>query len=467
MKPFMNEDFLLSTPTAKALFSACKDEPIFDWHCHLSPKEILDNEKPANISRLWLGGDHYKWRAMRSCGVDESYITGDKSDKEKFLAWAQCMPKLIGNPLYHWTHLELQRYFGIDKPLSPATAEEIWEETSKQIEEGDFRPRALIARSNVKALCTTDDPADTLDCHAALRDDPTLPFKVLPAFRPDKALNVEAPAFLPWLSSLEAVVKRPVASWDDFKAALSERIARFADLGCRATDHALNPVPYRRLDDAALDAVLSKVRAGQKLTPEETEGWKTELMLFLAGEYSQRGWAMELHLGAMRNNNARMFRRLGPDTGYDSMDDQPVANKLSRLLDAMNEAGGLPKTILFCLNPKDNYVLGTMLGNFQSEEAYGKLQFGSGWWFNDNISGMRAQMDALANLGALSTFVGMVTDSRSFLSYPRHEYFRRILCEYLGGLVENGEYPEDLDTLSQIVKDISFGNANRYFGLDA
>ena len=466
MKPFMSEDFLLSTPTARALFAACRDEPIFDWHCHLSPKEIWEDKTPENIAQLWLGGDHYKWRAMRACGVSEQKITGDAPDREKFDAWAKCMPKLLGNPLYHWTHLELRRFFGIDKPLSPATADEIWEETSRQIREGDFRPRALIARSNVRALCTTDDPADTLEYHKLLQNDPSLGFKVLPAFRPDKALGIEAPAFLPWLKALESAAGKEIGGYEDFKAVLLDRVALFASLGCRATDHALNPVPFRRATKEELEFIFARAKKGEPLSPADGERWRTELLLFLAKEYARRGWAMELHLGAMRNNNAKAFAALGPDTGYDSMDDGPAAQKLSRLLDAMHDGDGLPKTILFCLNPKDNYVLASMTGNFQSDEAYGKLQFGSGWWFNDNISGMRAQMDALANVGVLATFVGMVTDSRSFLSYPRHEYFRRILCDYVGALAENGEYPDDLPTLEGIVRDISFGNAARYFGLE-
>ncbi len=465
MKNFMDDSFLLSTPTAKRLFDACRNEPIFDWHCHLSPKEIYENKKPRDIAELWLGGDHYKWRAMRSCGISEEYITGDKSPYEKFLAWARCMPSLIGNPLYHWTHLELQRYFDVYEPLSERTADRIWQAANEKIENGDFTPRSLIARSNVACVCTTDDPADTLEYHEKLAADDSFGVKVLPAFRPDKALAVEAPTFLPWLRQLETVCGREIRTYAALKTALAERIAFFGQLGCRATDHAFALPPYRPASEAALEEVFACALRGETPDDAAAESWKTELFRFLAKEYYKRGWAMEVHLGAMRNNNRRMFEQLGPDAGFDSVGDGDVAYKLSRLLDSLDAEGSLPRTILFCLNPKDNYVLGSMLGNFQRPEAASKLQFGSGWWFNDNIDGMRAQMSALANLGALAKFVGMVTDSRSFLSYPRHEYFRRILCEFIGNLVENGEYPADFNTLEEIVRDVSFRNAKAYFGL--
>ncbi len=465
MKPFMDDSFLLHTPTAEALFDACRDMPIFDWHCHLPPKEIWENKPAKNLTELWLSADHYKWRAMRSCGVSEDKITGDASDYEKFKAWAACMPRLIGNPLYHWTHLELQRYFGVATPLSPATAEEIWNKANEALAAGGFTPRALIERSNVACVCTTDDPADTLEYHELLQKEGAFKTKVLPAFRPDKALAIEAPTFLPWLRQLEAVSGETVDSYGKLKAVLLSRIERFAAMGCRATDHAFTPVPYLRMDDAALEAVFAKALRGETLTADEAEGYKTELFRFFAKEYARRGWAMELHVGPMRNNNSRMFQKLGPDAGFDSIDDPAIAQKLSRLLDSLDEENALPRTVLFNLNPKDNYVLASMLGNFQSDEIPSKMQFGSAWWFGDNIEGMKKQLSDLANLGALSYFVGMVTDSRSFLSYPRHEYFRRILCNYLGGLVENGEYPAELETLKEIVRDISFNNAKNYFGL--
>ena len=465
MKQFMGEDFLLSTDTAKALYEACREEPIFDWHCHLQPKEIYENKTPRDIAELWLAADHYKWRGMRGCGVSEDYITGNKTPYEKFRAWAECMPNFIGNPLYHWTHLELQRYFGITKPLSPDTADEIWEEANAKIAAGGYTPRELIEKSNVKCVCTTDDPADTLEYHKLIAADKSFKCRVLPAFRPDKALAIEAPAFMPWLDALKKVSGKEIKTFAELKETLLSRIEYFEELGCRATDHAFTPVPYRRMTDGELEEVFAKRLNGETLSFEEAEGYKTELFRFLAKEYAKRGWAMEMHIGPMRNNNAKMFAKLGPDAGYDSIDDGAVAYKLSRLLDSLDEENSLPRTILFTLNPKDNYVLGSMLGNFQSDEAASKIQFGSAWWFNDNIEGMRQQMSALANLGVLSKFVGMVTDSRSFLSYPRHEYFRRILCELIGNLVENGEYPADMKFLSKVVKDISFGNAEKYFGL--
>ena len=465
MKPFMDETFLLSTPTAQRLFAACKDAPIFDWHCHLSPEEIYLNKTPRDLAELWLGGDHYKWRAMRGCGVPEEYITGDASPYEKFKKWAECMPRFIGNPLYHWTHLELQRYFGITETLSPKTADAIWEKANAMIAAGGFTPRELIARSNVACVCTTDDPTDLLQYHNLLQRVEDFPVQVRPAFRPDKALAINAPTFLPWLKKLENVCGYEIRTFAGLKEALLSRIEWFEVCGCRATDHAFNPVPFKRMTDAELEIVFTKALAGIPLSRGDVEGYQTELLRFLAGQYKKRGWAMELHMGAMRNNNTRMFNELGPDTGYDSIADDRMAEKLSRLLDSLDAEGNLPKTILFTLNPKDNYVLGSMLGNFQSDEAASKIQFGTAWWFNDNIDGMRAQIAALANLGVLANFIGMVTDSRSFLSYPRHEYFRRILCEYIGNLVENGEYPADFDTLEAAVYDIAFTNAKNYFGI--
>lgn len=463
MKRFMDENFLLKTDTAKTLFDACKDEPIFDWHCHLSPKEIYENKAPENITELWLGGDHYKWRAMRSSGISEKYITGDASPYEKFKAWAEAMPNLIGNPLYHWTHLELQRYFGIYEPLSPKTCDEIWESANAQIKKGGFTPRELIEKSNVKIVCTTDDAADTLYYHKLIREDKTFKCRVLPAFRPDKALSIDFDSYLEWLSSLEKVYGKKIESFKELKTSLLSRIELFASLGCKASDHAFTYIPFVRGSEGELEALFSKKLSGEKLTKEEVDMYKTELMLFFAGEYQKRGWGMELHIGPIRNNNTKMFNSIGADAGFDSIGDCEIAENLSKLLDAMNLGAGLPKTVLFCLNPKDNFVLGTMIGNFQTDEAASKLQFGSAWWFNDNYDGMRSQLAALANLGALSKFVGMITDSRSFLSYPRHEYFRRILCEFIGDLVEEGKYPADIEFLSKAVKDISYNNAINYF----
>ena len=465
MKKFMDKDFLLSTETAKKLYAACENTPIFDWHCHLQPKEIYENKEPADIAYLWLAGDHYKWRGMRSCGISEEYITGDKSPYEKFKAWAHAMPNLIGNPLYHWTHLELQRYFDIYEPLSPATCDEIWEKANAKIKAGGFTPRELIEKSNVAFVCTTDDAADTLEYHKLLAEDKSFKCKVLPAFRPDKALGIELDGYNDWVKALENVYGKAVPSFTELKTALLSRIEFFAEMGCRASDHAFTYVPYKRADEDELNKIFAKRLTGEALSTEDVDKYKTELMLFLANEYARLGWGMEIHIGAMRNNNGVMFKKLGPDTGYDSVADYEIAVNLSRLLDAMNTEYRLPKTVLFTLNPKDNYVLGTMLGNFQSDEAESKIQFGSAWWFNDNYDGMRTQMQTLMNLGVISKFVGMITDSRSFLSYPRHEYFRRILCELLGDLVEEGKYPDDIEFLSKVVQDISFNNAVKYFGV--
>ena len=465
MKNFMDKDFLLDNDTAKKLFfDDAKDMPIFDWHCHLSPKEIYENRQPSDIAELWLGGDHYKWRAMRSFGIDEKYITGNATNYEKFKAWAKVMPYCIGNPLYHWTHLELQRYFNIFEPLSEKTCDEIWKKANAAIASGGFTPRELISGSNVTCLCTTDDAADTLEYHKLIQADKSFKCKVIPAFRPDKALNIEQAAFLPWLQSLENVSGERIDSYKKLIEVLKSRIAFFAQMGCRASDHAFLYVPYNRATDDELEKIFKKALNKETLCTDELDKYRTELFRFFAREYARLGWGMEVHIGAMRNNNTDMFGKLGPDTGYDSICDREIAEKLSRMLDSLASEGALPKTILFTLNPKDNYVLGSMLGNFQSSEAASKLQFGSAWWFNDNIDGMREQMKAFANLGILGKFIGMVTDSRSFLSYPRHEYFRRILCGIIGGWVEDGLYPYT-DELDCIIKDISYNNAIEYFGI--
>ena len=464
MTPYLDENFLLTTQTAREMFAAAGAEPIFDWHCHLSPKEIYENETPADIAQLWLGGDHYKWRAMRSCGVPEELITGDAPGREKFKAWAACMPKLIGNPLHHWAHLELQRFFGCYEVLGESTADSVWDSCNAQIQSGGFTPRELIEKSNVRALCTTDDPADTLEYHAALAEE-NLPFQVLPAFRPDRALGIAQPGFLPWLAQLEQIIGRPVRSFGDLRQALLERVRFFDALGCRASDHGFAYVPYALASEDELERIFHSRLRGESLNDLQTDQMQTALMQALAAEYARLGWAMELHMGPMRGNNARMLRAVGPDTGFDSIGDWPVALPLSRFLDSLDEKGKLPKTILFNLNPRDNFILGTMLGNFQGSEVTGKLQFGPAWWFLDNIDGMREQLKALGNLGALGTFIGMVTDSRSFLSYPRHEYFRRIFCGLAGEWVEQGLYPCDKEALAGLARAVSFGNAARYFEL--
>ena len=463
MQSFLNKDFLLPTETAKTLFhETAEKQPIFDWHCHLSAKEIYENKPAADLYELWLTGDHYKWRAMRCAGVPERLITGDSDPFDKFCVFAKTLSLAIGNPLVHWSHLELQRYFGITTPLSPATAKEIWDKTKRVIAAGDFRPQTLIRRSGVFALCTTDDPADSLEWHQTIKDS-GFEIPVLPAFRPDKAIAAENPGFAVWVTSLAKAADMPVASLADLKAALRSRLDFFLSMGCVASDQSVAAVVYAPADDAAVDAIFQKALRGETLTQREIDTYHFALLVFLGKLYAEKKLAMELHLGAMRNNNARQFRALGPDTGFDSIDDPRQAQGLSRLLDTLDKDGSLPKTILFCLNPQDNAVLGSMCGNFQSDEAQGKIQFGSAWWFNDHIDGMRAQLRALGNLGVLGCFVGMVTDSRSFLSYPRHEYFRRILCGLVGDWVEEGLFPNDKDALETIVKGVCFENAKRYF----
>lgn len=462
MKNFMTEDFLLNSETEKHLFNDfAKDQPVFDWHCHLSAKEIYENKQPSNIYELWLTGDHYKWRAMRSAGFDEKYITGDGEPFEKFSAFAKTLSLAIGNPLVHWSHLELQRYFGIDTFLCPSTAKQVWDEAQKKIDSEDYRPRTLIKNSNVFALCTTDDPVDSLEYHKLLKDEFDVP--VLPAFRPDKAINIETHDFAAWVKALSSAAGIEVNNFSDFKEALKQRMNFFKAMGCVASDQSVASVIYERASEEEMTAIFNKAVKGETLTASELNKYKFEMLVFFGREYALRGFAMELHLGAMRNNSTRMFNAIGPDTGFDSIDDPTQAIGLSRLLDALDSEKLLPRTILFCLNPKDNYVLGSMLGNFQNSDAKGKIQFGSGWWFNDNIDGMETQMKALANLGVLGTFVGMVTDSRSFLSYPRHEYFRRILCHLVGSWVEDGLFPADDELLKEIIEGVSFVNARDYF----
>ena len=405
---FITDEFMLKNKTAVELYEHVKDLPIIDYHCHISPKMIAENYKFKNAFELFLGGDHYKWRQMRTNGVDERYITGDADDFDKWMEFAKTMPMLLGNPLYHWTHLELKRYFGIDETLNENTAKEIWDKVNACLEKDEYRVQGLIKMSNVDTICTTDAPYDTLEYHRAIKGIEGFDTKVIPAFRPD-------------LSKINS----------DFP----ERLDFFHENGCRLSDHAVDS-----MDDDTI-----------------------EKLVYLGEEYAKRGWVWQLHIGALRNNNTRMFNKLGPDTGFDSVNDFQIAEGLSKILDSLDKKDMLPKTILYTLNPKDNYVLGTMLGNFQGGGVKGKIQFGSGWWFNDQRDGMESQMRALANLGMLSRFVGMLTDSRSFVSYTRHEYFRRILCNLIGKWVEDGEYPRDMDTLKKIAEGICYYNAKNYF----
>ena len=464
MKKFMDENFLLSNEIAVKLYhDYAKDMPIIDYHCHLNPKEVYENKKFKNITDAWLYGDHYKWRAMRSNGIEEKYITGDSTDYEKFMGWAKTLSIAIGNPLYHWTHLELQRYFGIYETLNEKTAPEIWEKTNKMLSEDGFGARDLIKKSNVKIICTTDDPTDSLEYHLKLKEDKDFDVKVLPTFRPDKGIRINKDTFVPWVKKLSEVSGKAISNYEEFLIALESRVEFFNSVGCKLSDHALDSITYSEGTEEEIQEIFEKAIKGIKVTAEEETKYVTYTLRFLGKLYSKLGWTMQLHIAAMRDNNTRMFNKIGQDVGFDSINDESIAYALSRLLDSLEKEDSLPKTILYTLNPKDNYVLGTMLGNFQGGGIPGKIQFGSAWWFNDNRDGMVDQMKTLSNLGLLSRFVGMLTDSRSFLSYTRHEYFRRILCNLIGEWVENGEFPNDMELLGYIVQGISYNNAKEYF----
>ncbi len=467
MKAFLDDHFLLQTETAKNLYhNYAKKAPIYDYHCHLSPQEIADNKSYRNLTELWLGGDHYKWRVMRSNGIQEDFITGDQDDYDKFLAFAKSLPYAIGNPMYHWTHLELKRYFDIDKLLCPETAKEIWEEANEKLQSDEFSARGLIRRSNVEVICTTDDPIDSLNHHISLEKDPSFTTKVKPTFRPDKSINIDLPTFIPWVEALSNLVGYPINSFKLLLQALEERLDFFHAVGCRLSDHALDVVAYRQdyiFNQGRADSIFKKALAGRPLDQEEIVDYKSAMMYFFGKAYAKRDWVMQLHIGALRNNSKRRLAELGPDTGFDSIEDSTFASQLSALMDSLDTENNLPKTILYVLNPRDNYVIGTMIGNFQGGGIPGKIQFGSAWWFCDQKNGMIDQMTTLSNLGLISRFVGMLTDSRSFLSYTRHEYFRRILCNLLGDWVEKGEYPNNLEFLGQIVEDICINNARAYF----
>ena len=451
MKGIINESFMLRTKTARKLYETVKDLPIIDYHCHLSPKMIAENYRFANVGELFLGGDHYKWRQMRTHGIEEKYITGEADYHEKFLAFARTLPYLIGNPIYHWTHLELKRYFDIDEPLTEESAERIWQRCNELLSGEGFGAQELIRKSGVEVICTTDDPADDLKYHEMLKSFPT---KVLPTFRPDKLVEIGNAEFISYISA------NGINGFSALVEFLKSRIEYFDAHGCRLSDHGLGYVPYEEGD---AEAVFNKKLSGEELTKKEIDVYKTFVIRLCAKEYARLGWTMQLHFGAMRNNSTRMFELLGADTGFDSINDHSVAEPLSRLLDSLDREDKLPKTILYTLNPKDNYVLGTLIGNFQSAPTPAKIQFGSGWWFNDQRDGMENQMKSLANLGMLSHFVGMLTDSRSFVSYTRHEYFRRIVCNLIGGWVEAGEYPLDMNALEKIVIGICYKNAKEYF----
>ncbi len=465
MKAFMDREFLLETETAKKLFhDYAENTPILDYHCHINPREIAEDRQFDNITQVWLGGDHYKWRFMRSCGVEEKYITGDASDHEKFCKWAECLGKAIGNPLFHWSHLELQRYFGYYGALSAKTAEEVWELCNKKLAEPSMSVRNLIRQSNVKLICTTDDPVDSLEWHKKLAADDSFDVTVLPAWRPDKAMNIEKPDYLDYLDKLAEVCgMNEIITFAALKEALRQRMAFFASMGCNVSDHGLEYVMYYPAADEEVEAIFLKRQNKIPLTREEEMKFKTAFMLFVGREYHRLDWAMQLHFGCKRDNNTKMYEKLGPDTGYDCINTDTPSAQTAGFLDALSQTDELPRTILYSLNPHDNQAIGTIIGCFQDSSAVAKIQQGSAWWFNDHKTGMQDQMISLANLGNLSGFVGMLTDSRSFLSYTRHEYFRRILCNLIGNWVENGEFPADYDILGEIVRDISYNNAKRYF----
>lgn len=468
MKNFMDQDFLLNTETAKALYHEyAAKTPVLDYHCHINPQEIAQDRQFENITQVWLGGDHYKWRFMRSNGVDEYYITGDAPDKEKFFKWAEVLGKAIGNPLFHWSHLELQRYFGYDGVLNKSTAEEVWNLCNEKLADPSMSVRSLIRQSNVTLICTTDDPVDSLEWHKQIAEDASFDVQVLPAWRPDKAMNIEKPEYTDYLSRLSETSGIKISSFQSLKEALSNRMDFFASMGCSVSDHALEYVMYVPASEEEIEAIFAKriqASSGSVLTKEEELKFKTAFMLFVGNEYNKRNWVMQLHYGTKRDNNRPMYDRLGPDTGYDCINNYAPSSQTADFLNALEENKALPKTIIYSLNPNDNAAIGTILGCFQDSTAVAKIQQGSAWWFNDHKQGMTDQLTSLANLGNLSGFVGMLTDSRSFLSYTRHEYFRRILCNFMGDLVENGEFPADMATLSEIVKDISYYNAVRYFG---
>ena len=462
MKAFMDQDFLLENETAKTLYHEWAAKmPIIDYHCHLSPRMIAENTRFDNIAQVMLGGDHYKWRIMRACGVPERFVTGDAPDREKFQKFAESLSRAPGNPVYHWTHLELRRYFDCDLILNAENAQKIWELCGEKLK--TLRARDMMTRAGVRIVCTTDDPADTLEHHDAIAADKTFAVRVIPAFRPDKAVNIDKEGFLPYIGALSAAAGREIRCFADLLDVMRARLDHFDAHGCRAADHGLDYVPYRPCTDQQADAIFQKALSGSSVSEEESEAYQTALLLFFGSEYARRGWVMQLHYGALRNANTCMFRALGPDTGYDAIAAVPTAG-IAPLLDALAQKDLLPKTVLYSLNPMDNALLDTVAGCFAQDGVRGLVQHGSAWWFNDSIEGMEEQMMGLATHGVLGNFIGMLTDSRSFLSYPRHEYFRRILCNLLGRLVEEGRYPCEIGALGALVQDISYRNAVRYLG---
>ena len=466
MSGFITEDFLLTSEPARRLYHEHAEHmPIFDYHCHLNPREIYEDKRFSDIGEAWLAGDHYKWRLMRANAVPERFVTGGASYREKFDRYAAIMPRLIGNPIYHWSHLELKRFFGIDELLNSATADDVWDRANAVLRGENGSARALIRSSNVRALCTTDDPADDLPYHRLLAADTSFDVRVLPTFRPEKALNIADPGYPAYLQKLGAAAGLSIRTIDDVKQALALRADFFAQAGCRLSDHSFGSPDFTVWDESAAEKAVIRALNGETLTGHEISAYQSLMMDFLGELYCGKGFAMQLHLGAQRNLSGRLYRSLGADVGGDAIGDTISAASLAALLDRLASRDKLPKTILYTLNTADNDKLIAAAGCFQDDSAPGKIQFGSAWWFNDHFDGMTAQMKSLASIGVLSRFIGMLTDSRSFLSYPRHEYFRRILCELVGGWIEKGMAPADYDTIGGIIEDICFNNAWSYMGL--
>ena len=465
MKQFLNENFLLKTKTAQRLYHEdAKDMPIIDYHCHLPPKQIAEDTQFENLTQVWLYGDHYKWRAMRTNGIDESYCTGNKSDRDKFQKWAETVPYTLRNPLYHWTHLELQRYFDVHKILNTDTAQSIYEECTARLRTPAFSVRNLLRKMNVKLVCTTDDPIDSLEHHQKTRSD-GFEIPVLPAFRPDNAMNVSnAAKFNAYIKKLEAVTNIAVSSFDDFLYALQNRHDFFASLGCSVSDHGLEVIDADDFTGSEIDAIFTRIHGGKELNDAEQHKFRSAMLTHFAEWDWEKGWVQQFHIGALRNNNSRMTQTLGPDTGWDSIGDFSQGRTLAKFLDKMDSNNKLAKSILYNLNPADNELMAAMIGNFNDGSSAGKIQWGSAWWFLDQKDGMTKQINTLSNMGLLSKFIGMLTDSRSFLSFPRHEYFRRILCDLFGDEIENGELPDDIAWTGKVIQDICFNNNKNYFG---
>ncbi|QGH33813.1 glucuronate isomerase [Gracilibacillus salitolerans] len=465
MKTFITEDFLLYNETARRLYhETAKDLPIIDYHNHLLQNEIYEDKNYENIFDIWLSGDHYKWRAMRANGITEDLITGEKPAYEKFQAWARTVPNTFGNPLYHWTHLELLRYFDIDELLNEDSAAVIWEEANAKLQSPELSVRSILAKDKVELVGTTDDPTDDLAYHAKLKEE-GFQTRVTPSFRPDKGLAIEKEDFLAWINKLEEVCDMSIDHYEAFLQALENRVKFFDEMGCRSSDHGINVMFYEEASKEEVAAIFEKRLTGQSLSEKEVSQFRTFTLIQLGEWYAEKGWAMQLHIGPQRNNNTKMFERVGPDAGFDSLGDKLLAEPLNKFLDALDVQDNLPKTILYTLNARDNEVLAATAGNFQNAEVPGKIQFGTAWWFNDHIDGMEYQMKTLANFGLIRHFIGMLTDSRSFLSFSRHEYFRRILCNVIGTWAEQGKVPKDMDLLKQYVADICYNNAKRYFHL--